>query len=365
MRRVSSDGAVLHSGDFVSAKVRTMKHWDVVIAGAGPAGLSAALILGRACRSVLVCDRGTPRSWASKHMYAYLSRDSIEPRRFRAIGRRELGKYPEVEVRDVEVEHAKRLGGRGFEVTLASGRRVTCRKLLIATGMMDVLPAIPGFEQFFGRSVFQCPYCDGWEMRGKALAVYGRRQRGLEMARALTAWTGDIVLLTDGRSHYTSAERRHLSRNHIRLVEKRIDSLVGQRGQMRAVLFRDGERVEREGLFFDTPSRSQSTLADSLGCRYGRHGGILCGQYEATSVPGVFVAGNIIRDVQLSIVAAAEGARAAFGINRALTREDFARRATGSHRVDHPAPPDERVARATTRRRAPAIRTPAPAVPRR
>jgi thioredoxin reductase len=316
-----------------------MKRWDVVIAGAGPAGLSAALVLGRACRSVLVCDRGTPRSWASNRMYAYLSRDSIDPARFRQIGRRELARYPGVEVRDVEVTRAKRSGPDGFEITLSAGRRVTCRKLLIATGMMDTLPAIPGFQQFFGRTVFQCPYCDGWEMRGKALAVYGRRLRGFEMARALTAWSDDIVLCTDGRANYSAAERRHLARNGIRLVEKRIAALEGRRGQLQKVRFRDGECLARQALFFDTPSRAQSTLADSLGCRYGRHGGILCGQYEATSVPGVFVAGNIIRDVQLSIVAAGEGARAAFGINRALTREDFDRRATGARKVQHPATP--------------------------
>ena len=316
-----------------------MKHWDVVIAGAGPAGLSAALILGRACRSVLVCDSGTPRSWASKRMYAYLSRDEIAPGRFRQIGRQELAKYKGVDVRDVEVTQARRVGREGFEVTLGTGRRYACRKLLIATGMMDVLPAIPGFEQLFGHTVFQCPYCDGWEMRGKALAVYGRRRRGFEMARALTAWSRDIVLCTDGRAGYTRGERHHLARNGIRLVEKRIAALEGRRGRLQRVRFRDGETLAREGLFFDTPSRAQSTLADSLGCRYARHGGILCGQYEATSVPGVFVAGNIIRDVQLSIVAAAEGARAAFGINRALTREDFERRATGARTVEHPAVP--------------------------
>src|SRR6188768_1550414 len=313
-----------------------MKQWDVVIAGAGPAGLSAALILGRACRSVLVCDRGTPRSWASKRMYAYLSRDSIEPAKFRQIGRRELARYPAVELRDTEVMQAKRRGVRHFEITLASGARVACRKLLIATGMMDILPAIQGFEQFFGRTAFQCPYCDGWEMRGKALAVYGRRQRGFEMARALTAWTQDIVLCTDGRANFTLADRRQLARSRIRVVVKRIDALEGSRGRLQYVRFRDGERLARDGMFFNTPSRAQSKLAESLGCRYSRHGGVLCGQYEATSVPGVFVAGNIIRDVQLSIVAAAEGARAAFGINRALTREDFEQRATGKRSVRHP-----------------------------
>jgi thioredoxin reductase len=314
-----------------------MKHWDVVIAGAGPAGLSAALILGRACRSVLVCDSGTPRSWASTRMYAYLSRDAIDPARFRQIGRRELGRYPAVKVRDVAVTRAKRVGQDGFEISLARGAPVTCRKLLIATGMMDILPPIPGLEPCFGRTVFQCPYCDGWEMRGKALVVYGHRKRGFEMARALTAWSRDIVLCTDGGAGYTKEERRHLARNRIRVIEKRIASLEHRRGRLEAVRFRDGESLKRDGMFFNTPSRAQSTLADSLGCRYARHGGILCGQYEASSVPGVFVAGNIIRDVQLSIVAAAEGARAAFGINRALTREDFERRATGERTIEHPS----------------------------
>ena len=326
-----------------------MKRFDVVIAGAGPAGLSAALILGRACRSVLVCDRGTPRSWASKRMHAYLSRDSIDPARFRELARGEIARYPAVELRDAEVERARK-GRREFEIVLEGGVRVSCRKLLIATGMMDILPPILGIRQFFGRTVFQCPYCDGWEMRGKSLAVYGRRQRGFEMARALTAWTDDIVLCTDGRANFTRTERQQLTRNHIRLVEKRVAALEGRAGKLEYLRFRDGERLARDGMFFNTPSRAQSALAESLGCRYGRHGGILCGQYEATNVPGVFVAGNIIRDVQLSIVAAAEGARAAFGINRALTREDFEQRATGRRRVEHPVIPTATAKRRPRRR---------------
>jgi thioredoxin reductase len=223
----------------------------------------------------------------------------------------------------VAVTRARRLRSGKFDVQLGANRHVRSRKLLIATGVLDIVPDIPGFREMFGRTVFQCPYCDGWEMRGKALAVYGHRRRGLEMARALTAWSRDVVLCTDGRSGYSRAQKSALQRNGIRVIEKRLSALEGARGRLRSVVFADGERIAREGLFFDTPSRAQSSLADSLGCQYTSRGGILCGQFEATSVPGVFVAGNIIRDVQLSIVAAAEGARAAFGINRALTREDF------------------------------------------
>jgi thioredoxin reductase len=288
--------------------------------------MSAALVLGRACRRVLLCDTGTPRSGASKEMHAYLSRDGIPPQRFLEIARRELLKYPAVEFRPVAVQDARRTGAL-FSVGLADRGRVRTRKLLIATGLYDLLPPLPGIEPLYGSSVFQCPYCDGWEMRNRRIAIYGQRQRGFQMARAITAWARDIVLCTDGRAGYSTEERRQLDRNGIRLNEKRITALEGARGQLRAVVFKDGERLPRDALFFDTPSRGQSKLAQSLGCTFGRTGGVLCGDYEATSVPGVYVAGNIIRDVQLSIVAAAEGARAAFGINRALTREDFDARA--------------------------------------
>lgn len=309
--------------------------WDVVVAGAGPAGLSAALVLGRACRRVLVCDTGTPRSWASKEMHAYLSRDGIVPARFLELARDEVLKYPGVRFAPVEVLSARK-AGTGFRAKLAGGESVTTRKLLIATGLFDVVPRIPGIDDMYGRSVFQCPYCDGWEMRKRPVAVYGRGARGLHMARAMTAWCDDLVLCTDGRAGYSAEQRAQLARNGVRVVEKRVASLEGSRGKLRAVVFKDGERVPREALFFDTPSRQQSKLAKSLGCSFGRDGGVRCGDYEATSVPGVFVAGNITRDVQLSIVAAAEGARAAFGINRTLTREDFERRATGRRRIQHP-----------------------------
>jgi thioredoxin reductase len=310
--------------------------YDVVIAGAGPSGCSAALVLARACRRVLLCDTGTPRSWASKAMHAFLSRDGIPPARFLDLARREVLRYPGVEFAPVEVKGARRAGTE-FIVTLAPRRRVRARKLLIATGLFDVIPRIPGIDAVFGRSVYQCPYCDGWELRGRPLAVYGRGRRGFEMARALTAWTRDLVLLSDGPARYGAEQRRQLERNGVRLIERRVAALRSRGGQLTAIEFADGSLEPRDGLFFDTPSQLQSDLAKSLGCQFASHGGVLCGQYEATSVPGVFVAGNIIRDVQLSIVAAGEGARAAFGINRSLTREDFERRATGARRVEHPA----------------------------
>ena len=299
----------------------------MVIVGAGPAGLSAALILGRACRDVLLCDSGTPRNWASKRMYAYLTRDRIHPAQFRELAHRELQRYPKVVFRAAEVTRAVRLPRGGFRVTIAGHKQVRCHKLLIASGLFDQLPDIPGIADFYGISVFQCPYCDGWELRGKPLAVYGKRKRGLEMARALTAWSQDIVLCTDGPAGFSKSVRAELSRNGIELCEERIAAFEGIRGKLRAIILKSGRKLQRSALFFDMPSSGQSRLAESLGCEFTRHGGIKSGRYEATNVPGVFVAGNVIKDVQLSIVAAAEGARAAFGINKALSREEFYKKA--------------------------------------
>jgi thioredoxin reductase len=269
-------------------------------------------------------------------MYGFLTRDGMPPDVFRRIAREELSRYPKVSFCNTEVSQAARDGSRGFRVTLGAKRRVHCRKLLIATGVLDVLPEIPDIEQYFGISVFQCPYCDGWEFRDRPLAVYGKGSRGFEMARALTCWSNDLVLCTDGPSRLSARQRAELRHNRIDVHHKPIARLLGKEGHLRALEFGDGSELPRDGMFFDMPSRAQSKLTESLGCRYERHGGIKCGKYEATSVPGVFVAGNIIRDVQLAIVAAAEGARAAFGINRALTREDFARRANGRQPIEHP-----------------------------
>lgn len=305
--------------------------------GAGPAGLSAALVLGRCTRRVLICDRGTPRSWASKAIHGFLTRDGIHPAQFRRLAFNELKRCKNVHFSRGEVTEAAPLHRGGFTIRVGDDR-VRCRKLLLATGVMDQLPRIAGVVELFGKRVFQCPYCDGWQFRHQPLAAYGKKRRGMEIARALTAWSRDILLCSDGASGFSRADRLHLERNGIRLLEHRIARLESSRNRGITVVFRNGESVDRSALFFDTPSHAQSPLAAKLGCTFNRHGGVICGKYEATAIPGLYVAGNIIKDVQLSIVAAAEGARAAFGINRALTREDFERRATGIRRVEHPKP---------------------------
>jgi thioredoxin reductase len=297
--------------------------WDVVIVGAGPAGLSAALILGRCRRSVLLCDTGRPRNAASQALHGYLTRDGIPPHEFLEIGRRELARYDTVHQRQVEVTAATCRENQQFDVTLADGTVVRSRKLLLATGVMDNLPAIEGFRELYGRSVFHCPYCDGWEVRDQPLAVYGRGARGLGLALELTAWSRDLILCTDGPGEIAPDDLGRLARNGVTVREDRIARLDGADGLLQFVVFDNGERMARRALFFTTGQFQRSDLSARLGCEINDKGTVRTGKYETTHLEGLYVAGDASRAVQWVIVAAAEGAEAAFAINSDLIQADL------------------------------------------
>ena len=295
--------------------------YDVIIVGAGPAGLSAALMLGRSRRRVLVCDTGRPRNAASRAMHGFLSRDGLPPAEFLRIAREQMQQYESVELRDAEVVQAECKEGV-FHVTLHDGVRLASRKLLIATGVVDNLPAIPGFRELYGVGVFHCPYCDGWEVRDQPLAVYGRGARGLGLSLELTGWSRDIVLCTDGPAELDAAAIARLTSNGISVREERVVRLEGTESVER-IVFDDGETLARRAVFFTTGQTQQSQLARSLGCEINEKGTVRTGKYETTHLRGLYVAGDASRAVQWVVVAAAEGAEAAFAINTDLLEEDL------------------------------------------
>jgi thioredoxin reductase len=222
-------------------------------------------------------------------------------------------------VRDIKVEHAKATEG-GFEVLLASGERILSRKLLLATGVTDKLPELPGFDELYGKSAHHCPYCDGWEWRDRAVAVYGRGDKGKEFALELLGWSPDIVLFTDGPSNLEARDHDELARNGVKLEECRISAFEGHDGLLKAVRLADGRKVPREVLFLYTSSEQTCQIASGFGCKF-EDGLVATGGYEQTDTPGLYVAGDASRNAGLAIVAAAEGARAAFAINTELLRE--------------------------------------------
>jgi thioredoxin reductase len=296
--------------------------FDVIIVGAGPAGLSAALVLGRCRRRVLICDAGHPRNAMSRGLHGFLTRDGIEPAEFLRIGREQLRQYETVELRETEVTDARRVA-ESFELTLADGERVASRKLLLATGVVDDLPEIEGLADFYGTGVFHCPYCDGWEMRDQPLAVYGRGENGAGLAVELTLWSRNLVLCTDGPSQLSEVELERLAQHKIPVREDRIASLQGTSGVLERIVFTSGETIELRGMFFSTGQRQGSDLPKKLGCEFTEQGCVNTGEYEITNVPGVYVAGDASRLVQFVIVAASEGAQAAVAINKELMQEDL------------------------------------------
>jgi thioredoxin reductase len=290
--------------------------YDVVIVGGGPAGLSAALVLGRCRRRVLICDAGKPRNAASKSLHGYLTRDCIPPLELLRLGREELSPYG-IEWRQATVTDVIR-SGEGFDVTIADSERVRAHAVLLATGIQDELPAVPGLADCYGTTVHHCPYCDGWEHGEHALAVVGRGPGAAGLALSLKTWSDRVTLCSNGPSRFNAALRQQLAVQGIVVHERPIARVDHTDGRVNAVVFAQGDALPCDGIFFSGRQTQQCDLPRRLGCEFTRKGTVKTDHLGETCVPGIFVVGDASRDVQFAIVAAAEGAKAGVAVNKAL-----------------------------------------------
>lgn len=296
-------------------------NYDVGIVGGGPAGLSAGLVLGRCRRSVLIIDSQQYRNAVTQALHGFVTRDGMAPQEFLRIGREQLQPY-DVTLVVAEVADAIKIEGR-FELTTTKGEVMRCRKLLLATGIIDNLPEVKGVIELYGKSAFHCPYCDGWENRDKRIVLYAQGKDVLSFALTMRPYTEDLILCTNGPAELNAQQRAQLSRNNISLIEKPVDRFEGNGGQLTSIVFKDTEIIERDCLFFHLGQRQRSSLAPRLGVETSNEDGVQAEDTTATNIDGLFVAGDATRDVQQLIVAAAEGCKAAFEINTALRDEDY------------------------------------------
>lgn len=305
--------------------------FDVVVVGGGAAGLSGALALGRARRSVLVVDAGDPRNAPADHIHNYLGREGTPPAELLAIGREEVAAYG-VEVRRARATSAARVDG-GFEVVLDDGTAVRARRLLVTTGLTDVLPDIPGLAERFGRDVLHCPYCHGWEARDRAVGIIASSPFAVHGAKLWGQWTGDVTLFLNGRGLPAAEELEQLLARGVTLVEEPVAEVVVAEDRVVGVRLESGDVVARDVLVAAPQFVGNSDLLTSLGLepeaqlRDGEVFGYAVPAVDPTgrtAVPGVWVAGNVTDLSAQVISAAAAGLGAGAMINMDLIEEETA-----------------------------------------
>lgn len=297
---------------------------DCIIVGGGPAGLNAAVVLGRCRRKVLLFDSASYRNRYSHGMHNFLTRDDILPTDFLSLARKEAYKYGAKLIRK-RVTGARKNEAGLFVVKDEDGVIYHSKKLLIATGLSDNVPEIPGFKELYGKSVFHCPYCDGWEVQDKRVGIYARNKNGFELALALRCWTEKITLYTDGRNKLKPTEVETLIANGITIVAYPIAELEYKGDALQFVRFKNGEKLRCEAVFFVNGFQMQCNLAEAFGCNLSKKGVVLTNRQQQTNIEGLYVAGDAAKDMHFVVVAAAEGAKAGVIINKELIKAETVR----------------------------------------
>jgi len=296
--------------------------YDVVVVGGGAAGLSAALVLGRARRTVAVVDSGTPRNAPAAHMQGYLSRDGMPPGELIAAGRREVEGYG-VRLIDGYVTGIVP-AERGFEVHLADGEPLTARRVLLATGLRDVVPDLPGVAERWGRDLLHCPYCHGYEVRDLALGVLGGTPGAVQHALLVRQWSADVVFFPH-TGVLDDVETEQLTARGVAIVEGTVAALVIDGDRLRGVELADGRVIRRAAVFVRPRLVPSSGLLAALGADLDESGWARTDAHGRTSVPGIWVAGNASDPGAQVITAAGEGSAAAIALNADLLAEDVER----------------------------------------
>jgi thioredoxin reductase len=291
--------------------------YEIAIIGGGPAGLSAALVLGRARRRVVVIDAGTPRNAPAAHMQGFLSRDGTPPADLLRAARAEIRRYGVEIVEDHVVDATA-----AFTLQLASGGTVTARRVLLTTGAVDDLPDVVGARERWGRDFLHCPYCHGWEVRDQAIGVLSTGPGSVQHAHLLRQWTDDMTFFTHGHP-VTTEERATLDARGIAVVDGTVERLVVTDDRLRAIQLAGGRTVPRDALFIRPAlSAHPDGPAAALGCDLLDGGLVRADADGRTSVPGVWAAGNAANPRAQVITAAGEGSAVAIAINTELVQDD-------------------------------------------
>ncbi len=296
--------------------------FDVIIIGGSYAGLSAALTLGRATRNVLVIDAGKPCNRQTPHSHNFLTHDGDKPADIAKAAKTEVLKYPTVRFLEGKVISARKIDG-GFSVEIAKGENFTARKILLATGLKDVLPNIKGLSECWAISAIHCPYCHGYEVKGEKIGLLMNGEHAFEMAKTLNHWNKDLTILTNGKSQLSAEQTEKLKAKSITVIEDEVVELLHNNGYLEEVVFKNGEKLALKAIYVKPDVEQHFNFNEQLGFELTDLKTIKVDEQQQSTAKGVYAAGDCATLFRsLSIITAA-GTMAAVVMNKEMISEDF------------------------------------------
>ncbi|PJZ30385.1 NAD(P)/FAD-dependent oxidoreductase [Leptospira kmetyi] len=297
---------------------------EVLIVGGGPAGLSAALALGRMSRTALICDDNRPRNAPSSHLNNFPTRDGIHPAEWRRLVRKDLEKYKTISFFEGSVVSVEK-SVSGFNAKFSSGETASFRKIILAYGVEDRPLPVPGFRELWGKSIFHCPYCHGFEIRGSRIALISNSEMTFHMLSLVNDLASDLILLTNGKAIFSEEQKSLLKRNNVRLIEEQITGFLHEGERLKAIALANDTIIERDAAFFQPilPFKLKSTIGEELGCEKTQFGLYKVNERGATTVDGVFACGDNVSMGHSVLLAAASGGMAGAGTVASLLGEKF------------------------------------------
>ena len=296
--------------------------YDVIIVGGSYSGLAAGMALGRSLKRVLIIDSGLPCNRQTPHSHNFITHDGKTPAEIAALARQQLGHYATVHlINDQAITGSK--SQHGFDILTSSGVTYQAKKLIFATGFRDILPPIDGLAACWGITVIHCPYCHGYEVRNEKTGILSNTEHTFDFVALISNWTKDLTLFTNGQSILSSEQRAKLAQHQIQIVEKEIESLAHDAGQLKHILFKDQTTAPLTALYAQVPFEQHCPIPQSLGCELTEEGYIKIDPFQKTSVHGIFACGDNTTRMRTVANAVGMGTAAGMMANKEMVMEAF------------------------------------------